>query len=52
MDESLEREAYEHSNSLDNCYGCGGKLEERESFITKEKMLYCPVCEAFMLEDE
>lgn len=52
MDESLEREGYEHSNSLDKCWGCGGQLVERESLILHETLLYCPVCRAFMLEDE
>lgn len=45
MDESLEREGYEHSNSLEFCQSCLVRWQEREvrRGITE---VYCPVCDA------
>lgn len=50
--ESIEREGYEHSNSLHQCFVCGTRLETRESIILGEPLLFCPTCFAFILEDE
>lgn len=42
MDESLEREGYEHSNSLSNCQNCGAQMvDQTEGDYTR---VVCPVC--------
>jgi len=42
-DESLEREGYYHSNSLDKCQKCFTTLVERND-IGGHVYLVCPVC--------
>ena len=44
-DESLQREAYEESNSLGNCQKCGARLQEHSYIGT-----FCPVCTYHSIE--
>jgi formamidopyrimidine-DNA glycosylase len=43
MDESLERENYEISNSLNNCPNCGAQMTEQTA--GKRSQIICPVCQ-------
>jgi hypothetical protein len=45
MDESLEREAYEESNSVGTCIDCHVRLTEREEHHYPYRVfIECPLC--------
>ena len=43
--DSLQREAYEESNSLGNCQKCGARLQEHSHIGT-----FCPICTYHSIE--